>query len=107
MKEVLNAMMQAVSDQAIALGAVDERVTALKRTLAGQFPDLADELKGQIDAEQEQSRSGLYELQVTLARVREAIAAIPEAKAEVEVEKKRGPAKAPSRAAGKLHRSRQ
>jgi hypothetical protein len=46
MREVLNAVVQAVGEQAIALGALDDRVTALKRTLARQFPDLTDELKG-------------------------------------------------------------
>jgi len=103
MTEVLNAMVQAVGEQAIALGAVDDRVTALKRTLARQFPDLADELKGQIEEEQERSRTGLYEFEVTLARVREAIVQLAETEkvAEAEAEKKRSPAKTPARAGGK------
>jgi hypothetical protein len=117
MKEVLNTLVQAVGDQAIALGAVDDRVTALKRTLARQFPDLADELKGQIETEQEQSRNRVYDLQVGLARVREAISQLPDAPAgklagdlaspAVKVERKRRVSKAPASAgAGRSHRSR-
>ena len=104
MKDVLNTMVQAVGDQAIALGAVDDRVTALKRTLARQFPDIADELKGQIEEEQEQSRKHVYELQVTLARLREAISQLVEAEGKVERERKG--VKAPARVAGKRTRSR-
>ena len=88
-------------------GAVDDRVTALKRTLARQFPDIADELKGQIEGEQEQSRKHVYELQVTLARLREAISGL--AAAEGKVERKRTTVKAPAGVAGvagKSHRPR-
>ena len=109
MREVLNAVVQVAGDHAIALGAVDDRVTALKRMLARQFPELADELKAQIEEEQEQSRTGLYELQVALARVREAIAKLPEgdeAKAEEKVVRKRRASKAPARAAGRRVASR-
>ena len=94
MKEVLNAMVQAVGDQAIALGAVADQVAALKQTLARQFPDIADELKGQMDAEQEKSRTDVYELQVRLAKLREAISQLPEA--EAKVERKRKASKAPA-----------
>jgi predicted nucleic acid-binding Zn-ribbon protein len=104
MKEVLNAMVQAVGDQAIALGTVDDRIAALKRTLARQFPDIAEELKGQIETEQEQSRKDNYELQVSLARLREAISELPEA--GVKVERKRRAAKTPTTAAGNRTRSR-
>jgi hypothetical protein len=104
MKDVLNMMVQAVGEQAIALGATDDRVTVLKRTLVRQFPDLADELKGQIEEEQEQSRKGIYELQVSLAKLREAISRLPEA--EAKVERKRRVSKTPARVAGKSHRSR-
>src|ERR1700722_12932556 len=78
MKEALNAMVQAVGDQAIALGAVSDRLAALKQALARQFPDMADELKSQIEADQEKSRTDSYDLQVSLAKVREAIAQLPE-----------------------------
>jgi hypothetical protein len=107
MKDVLNAVVQAVGEQAIALGAVDDRVTALKRTLARQFPDIADELKGQIEEEQEQSRKHVYELQVTLARLREAISGLAEAEGKVERERKvvRAPARVAG-VAGKSHRPR-
>ncbi len=103
MKDVLNTMVQAVGAQAIATGAVDDRVTALKRMLARQFPDIADELKAQVEEEQEQSRKSVYELQVTLAKVREAISQLPEEQdeAEVKVVRKRSVSKAPARAAGK------
>ena len=106
MKDVLNTVVQVVGDQAIALGVVEDRVTALKRALARQFPDLADELKVQIEAEQEESRKGIYELQVSLAKVREAISQLPDpkAKAEAKIARKR-PTKAPLRTAGKSHRS--
>ena len=46
MKEVLNAVVQAMGDQAIALGAVADRMAALKQLMARQFPDLADEAEG-------------------------------------------------------------
>ena len=104
MKDVLNTMVQAVGDQAIALGAVDDRATALKRTLARQFPDIADELKGQIEEEQEQSRKHVYDLQVSLAKLREAISGL--ADAEGKVEGKRTAVEAPARVAGKRIRSR-
>lgn len=77
MKDVLNAMAQAIGDQAIALGGVSDRVTALKQTLARTLPDMADELKAQIAADQEKGRTEGYELQVSLARVRELIAQLP------------------------------
>lgn len=104
MRDVLNTVMQVVGDQAIALGAVDERVTALKRTLARQFPDLADELKGQIEVEQEESRKGIYELQVSLARVREAISQLPDT--EVKVARKLPASVALVQAGGKARRTR-
>ena|ERR1035441_10626105 len=108
MKDVLNTVVQVVGEQAIALGAVDDRVTALKRALARQFPDIADELKGQIEAEQEQSRTHVYELQVTLARLREAISGLAEAEGKVEgkVARKRRVLTAPARAVGGRNRSR-
>ena len=99
MKDVLNALVQAVGDQTIALGQVTDQVAALKQTLARQFPDLADELKGQIAADLEKSRTGVYDLQVSLAKVREAIAALPEA--EAKVDGKRKVSKAPARAGGR------
>jgi len=104
MKDVLNTVVQVVGEQAIALGAVNDRVTAMKRTLARQFPDIADELKGQIEAEQEQSRKHVYDLQVTLARLREAISGLAEA--EGKVEGKPRVVKAPATVAGKRARSR-
>ena len=73
MKDILNAVVQAMADQAVALGEIAEQVTGLKQTLAGQFPQVTDELKGQIAADQEQSRKSLYELQVSLAKLREAV----------------------------------
>ena len=101
MKDVLNTVVQVVGEQAIALGAVDDRVTALKRMLARQFPELADELKAQIEEEQEQSRTGLYELQVALAKLISGLA-----DAEGKVEGKRTAVEAPARVAGKRIRSR-
>jgi hypothetical protein len=53
-------------------------------TLARQFPDLADELKGQIEADQEKNRNQGYDLQVSLAKLREAISQLPEPKAKVQ-----------------------
>jgi gas vesicle protein len=88
MKKILNAMVRAVGDQAIALGAVADQLLALKQTLARQFPDIADELKAQIEAEQEKSRKDVYELQVSLAKLREAIAQMPEADAKLEKKRK-------------------
>jgi hypothetical protein len=93
MKDVLNTMVQAVGDQAIALGAVADQVAALKQTLARQFPDLADELKAQIETDQEKNRKDVYELQVSLAKLREAISQLPEAEAKVE-RKRKAPARA-------------
>jgi len=105
MKDVLNAMVQAVSDQTIALGQVADQVAALKQTLARQFPDLADELKGQILADQERSRTGVYELQVSLAKVREAISQLPELAAKVDEKRKvsKTPARVGGRRAQRLH----
>jgi hypothetical protein len=107
MKEALNAMVLAVGDQAIALGTVADRLTALQQSLARQFPDMADELKSQIEADQDKSRTENYDLQVSLAKLREAIAQLPEKEGvpEAKAEKKRGPTKARARAAGELHRS--
>jgi hypothetical protein len=94
MKDILNALVQAIGDQAIALGDVAEQVTGLKRTLARQFPQVADELKGQIDAEQEKSRKDVYELQVNLAKLREAISQLPDAKANGKRKAPKAPAHA-------------
>lgn len=82
MKDILDAMLQAIGDQVIALGEIAEQVTGLKQTLARQFPQLTDELKGQIAADQEKSRKDVYELQVSLAKLREAISQLPDAKAD-------------------------
>lgn len=82
MKDILDAMVQAIGDQVIALGQIAEQVTGLKQTLARQFPQVTDELKGQIAADQEKSRKGIYELQVSLAKLREAISQLPDAKAD-------------------------
>jgi len=81
MKDILDAMAQAIGDQVIALGGIAEQVTGLKQTLARQFPQVTDELKGEIAADQEKSRKGIYELQVSLAKLREAISQLPDAKA--------------------------
>jgi hypothetical protein len=88
MKEVLNTMVQAMGGQAIAMGAMAEQVMALKRTLARQFPELADELKAQIEAEQEQNRTNVYDLQVSLGKLREAILQLPEKQPEARAEEK-------------------
>jgi hypothetical protein len=80
MKEILKALVQAVGDQAIALGTVADGVTALKQRLARQFPEMAEELKAEIVDEQAKSRSEVYDLQVNLAKLREAIARLPEPK---------------------------
>jgi hypothetical protein len=82
MKEILTTVVQAMGDQAIALGTVADSVTALKQKLARQFPELADELKAEIQEEQTKSRAEVYELQVSLAKLREVIAQLPEAKAQ-------------------------
>jgi len=78
MKKILNTLVQAMGDQAIALGTVADNVTALKLRLAKQFPELADELKAQVQEEQAKSRAEVYELQVSLAKLREVIAGLPE-----------------------------
>jgi hypothetical protein len=78
MKEILNTIMEAMSNQAIALGEMAEQMTALKQTLAHQFPEMADQLKEQIKSEQEKSRNGVYELQVSLGKLREAISQLPD-----------------------------
>ena len=83
MKKILATVVQAMGDQALALGRVADQVAALKQTLAKQFPDLAEDLKAQVETEQEKSRSDVYELQVSLAKLREAIAQLPEPKAGV------------------------
>ena len=99
MKDLLNSLVQAVGDQAIALGTVADQLTVLKQTLARQFPDLADELKSQIQTDHEKSRTAVYELQVSLGKLREAITLIPDA--EPQVEKKRAPARRKTEVAAK------
>jgi hypothetical protein len=102
MKDVLNMLVQAMADQSIATGAVADQVTALKRTLARQFPDLADELKAQIEAEHEQNRKNVYELQVSLGKLREAIPQLPDTQPRSRAdEPKKRPTKVPARAANR------
>jgi len=102
MKEILNTMVQTVGDQAIALGALADQVAALKQTLARQFPDLADELKAQIEAEHEQNRKNVYELQVSLGKLREAIPQLPDTQPRSRAdEPKKRPTKVPARAANR------
>ena len=84
MKEALNAMVQAINDQMIALGTVADQVSALKQMLARRFPELADDLKAQIQAEHDKNRTDVYQLQVSLAKLREAIEQLPDADAKVE-----------------------
>jgi recombinational DNA repair protein RecT len=79
MEEVLNALVQAVQEQANALSAVADQITALKQTLVKKFPELSDELKAQVEADGEKNRNEVYEVQVSLAKVREAISSLPKA----------------------------
>jgi len=79
MKDLLNSLVQAMGDQAIALGTMADQLTSLKQTLARQFPDMADELKSQIQTDHEKSRTAVYELQVSLGKLREAITQLPDA----------------------------
>jgi regulator of replication initiation timing len=105
MKELLTGLVQAVQEQAVALGTVADHVTALKQTLARKFPEMADDLKTQIQADQEKSRTENYQLQVSLGKLREAIAQIPDAPTEQskqpEQPKKRAPARRKVEAAAK------
>lgn len=78
MKDILSKLVQAVGNQATALQSVAEQVTALKQTLALHNPEIADDLKSEIRVEQEKSRADIYELQVDLARLKEAIAGLPD-----------------------------
>lgn len=89
MKAVLNSMVEVVNDQRIALGNLADQITGLKRTLARQFPDLAEDLKAQIEADQDQSRTTFYELQVSLAKLREAIVQLPDSPAAAATPKAR------------------
>jgi regulator of replication initiation timing len=102
MKELLTGLVQAVQEQAVALGTVADHVTALKQTLARKFPEMADDLKTQIQADQEKSRTENYQLQVSLGKLREAIAQIPDAPTkQPEQPKKRAPARRKVEAAAK------
>jgi regulator of replication initiation timing len=102
MKELLTGLVQAVQEQAVALGTVADHVTALKQTLARKFPEMADDLKTQIQADQEKSRTENYQLQVSLGKLREAIAQIPDAPTEQSKQpKKRAPARRKVEAAAK------
>jgi hypothetical protein len=94
MKEILSAMVQAIGDQAIASGEMAEQIAGLKQTLARQLPQLTDELKAQVTADQEKSRKALYELQVNLAKLREAISELPDAKSEAKEKPPKAPAPA-------------
>ena len=82
MKEILNTLVQAVGEQTIALGTVADHVTALKQALARQFPEMAEDLKSQIQADQEKSRTDVYQLQVSLGKLREAIAQLSTSRSE-------------------------
>ena len=62
-----------------ATQAITERVTTLQQTLMTHDSGLADELRSQIEEDHEKSRTALYELQVSLAKVREAIEHLPDA----------------------------
>lgn len=97
MKEVLNTIVEAIGKQMVALGEMADQVTALKKTLASQFPDMADNLKEQIEVDQDKSRNNIFELQVSLGKLREAISHLQEA--ESKSEKKQRVRKAPSQIA--------
>src|ERR1035437_2096041 len=111
MKDILDALVQAMQDQAVAMQTVAGQVAVLKQTLAKRDSELAGELKGQVEAlarqsvadrvttlqqtlakhdtglagelktqaeaDQDKSRATLYELQVGLAKLREAISRLP------------------------------
>ena len=95
MKEVLNTMVEAIGKQTVSLGEVAEQVTALKKALAQQFPDMAETLKGQIEADQDKNRNGVFELQVALGKLREAVSQLAEAEA-ISEKKQRRARKTPS-----------
>jgi hypothetical protein len=72
--EELKAQIQGVATQMVA-----DRVTTLQQTLMKHDHGLAGELQTQVEADQEKNRAKVYELQVNLATLQEAIANLPDA----------------------------
>jgi hypothetical protein len=77
MKDILLAILDAQSTGAAALQAVADHVTAIRETLIFHYPQLEDDLKAQIEAEQRKSRESVQSLLLQTSKLREMIQGLP------------------------------
>jgi hypothetical protein len=78
MKDVLTALVEFSGQQTMALQAVADHVSALKKTLIFHYPEIEDNLNSQIAAEQKESARDVAEVQKRLAILREAVSRLPD-----------------------------
>ncbi len=73
MKEILSALVESLGQQSLALQAVADHVSALKATLLRHYPEIEDDLKAEIAAEQKKSQARVLSLHKSLAQLRVAV----------------------------------
>jgi hypothetical protein len=73
MRDILTALVDLMGLQSLAIQAVADHVSALKKTLVFHYPEIDDDLKSQIATEQRESAITVRDLQKKLALLREAV----------------------------------
>jgi hypothetical protein len=76
MKEILTSLVEVVGLQAMALRAVADHVSALKKTLIFHYPSIEEDLELNIAAEQQKNTRAVAEVQKKLAMLKEAVSCI-------------------------------
>ena len=71
------ALVESQSTTAAALQAVADHVTAIRETLTFHHPELEDDLKAHIAAEQRKSRESVQSLLLQTSKLREMIQGLP------------------------------
>jgi hypothetical protein len=73
MKDILTALVTLYGDQALAVAAVSEQVSALRTTLLFHFPYIEDDLNVNVASEKEKNKEPVAQVQKTLAELQEVV----------------------------------
>jgi hypothetical protein len=77
MKDVLLALLETQTATSAALQAVADHVTAIRETLIFHYPEIEDDLKAHIAAEQRKSHVSVQSLLLQTAKLKEMIEGLP------------------------------